>query len=484
MNRAVVTLLRILALALILAPVFYWRGGILEMEGTIFIQNYLGERTALQKVFNPIINDFDNYQGRELSHFIDYLDAHAFRFLLGLGFPLFIGASLLMASAATLVIHQVGTARMQPELDRVSSTLVLLLFFSNFVHLSTIGIYYRSAKPMLVPLVLLGLLLIWHFQREPGSHRRSAFAAIFGLGLAIALLDRIGFFFVMTAAAILSLRWLVRRDRLDVVAGVLASWVASMGYNRLLGPALIHAINGYWPNLSFQDMRPARIFTEPSYLLKGAILTGEQAWLLGGSPTGWVLAAVGLAALGLVLFGGRQRLSFGLLKRLLARPCLWLAVLVLLALVILNAMLVLRHAPLYDFRDHRLWYYALPTQIVFTFGLLQLLRGLLPRCSRRGVLAVQGLLLAMVVSNIARWEHYKLQMLSSQWFPEAYGQSGLLKQSLAQRAAQPDLAEPFRSFFDYCLPLMPQLPQTATSHGPMTGYAADLSEFETRKRCK
>ena len=86
--------------AAVTAPFWFWRGGVLELEVLQFIQQYLDGRTVLAKVFDPSKNDFGTYQARELSYFIDYLDARVFEALMRQGWIPFIPMSALLSSVA------------------------------------------------------------------------------------------------------------------------------------------------------------------------------------------------------------------------------------------------------------------------------------------------------------------------------------------------------------------------------------------------
>src|SRR5688572_31147981 len=72
----------LVTLLCVFIPAVFWNGGVLEGESIHFILNYTDERTVPQKIFNPLVNDFNMYQARELSYVFDYLNAEFFLFLL------------------------------------------------------------------------------------------------------------------------------------------------------------------------------------------------------------------------------------------------------------------------------------------------------------------------------------------------------------------------------------------------------------------
>jgi hypothetical protein len=134
--------------AAIVAPLWYWSGGLLELEATEFIEQYLDSRGVLQKVFDPQTNDLGTYQAREFSYFIDYLDAQVFGTLLGLDWPLFVPTSTVAASLLTVVVFVAAARRY--ALPALTTSLLALVYFSSYTHLVTMGMFYRSAKPALV----------------------------------------------------------------------------------------------------------------------------------------------------------------------------------------------------------------------------------------------------------------------------------------------------------------------------------------------
>ena len=84
-QAAALFIARALVAAAILAPAWYWDGGLIEIEALEFIRHYLDPRGLLQKVFDPYTNDLGTYQARELSYFFDYLDARVFNVLIARG---------------------------------------------------------------------------------------------------------------------------------------------------------------------------------------------------------------------------------------------------------------------------------------------------------------------------------------------------------------------------------------------------------------
>src|SRR5262249_19892803 len=117
-------------------PFWYWERGLIEIESTIYVQQYLDERGMLQKGFEPHRNRTQNtYEARELSYFVDYLDARWLEALLKGGHDIFVPLSAIGASVLTVIIFLASVRRygMRP----LTAALLLLMYFTNYVHVVT-----------------------------------------------------------------------------------------------------------------------------------------------------------------------------------------------------------------------------------------------------------------------------------------------------------------------------------------------------------
>ncbi len=270
-----------LAFVFAIAPAFFWSGELLAEEVAGLLRKNWAPRSFLHKTFDPRAWDF--YQGRELSYAIDCLDARWVRGLLAHDQLWLVPPSGILASLAIVAIGLWLLPRALPGLGRATRWLTLLVLLSNFVVQSSMGVLYRATKPLVAPLLLALLLLALAEYRRPRLSPRAAFSAVVSLGLAMSLLDRQGLFYLMALTLVLGAAWLRTRRGLALLAGALAACALWLAYFRILGPWLIHALNGYWPSERFQRLHLSRLLAREPWLVAIDVL-GDWTSVLVGRP--------------------------------------------------------------------------------------------------------------------------------------------------------------------------------------------------------
>ena len=435
------------ALAFVAAPALFWGGKVAFDETLSFVlRRYWSDRSILQIVFDP--RGWDFYQARELSYAIDFLDAQWVRLLLSRDVVFFLPPSSVLASLAVVLIGAGLAPRALPRLDRATRWLVLLVFLSNFVFVSTMGWLCRATKPLVAPLLLGLLLLAVAEHRQPRLGTRASFTAVFGMALAMSLLDRQGLFYVLALAGCLALAWVRTRRGLSLALGAAAAAAVWAAYNYALGPWIIHALNGYWPEFRFQRLRPGRLMQAHPWVAAVDLLGDWTSVLLGGLPPA-VLAFAALAAG--AAWAWRARRQRGLVALGLA-----VAAAGLVGQVAMVAIMVQRHEPV-TWADHRLWYYPLPYQALVVFGLLWALDRRATRGDGALARVLPVALAAVVVANVAQWPEKSLVMQSEPAFAEELRGSHLLARALQAGYAEPSLAGDHRRFYFECLDRFPRI---------------------------
>ncbi len=430
-------------MAFAIAPAFFWSGELLSEEVPGLFRKNWGDRSFLEKTFDP--RGWDFYQGRELSYAIDYFDAQWVRWLLSRDVLCLVPPSGLLASLAFVPIGIWLVPRAWPGLDRTSGWLALLVLLSNFVFQSTMGVVYRATKPLVAPLLLALLLLVVAEHRRPRLAPRAAFGAVFGIGLVLGMLDRQGLFYLLLLALVLGLLWMRNGRGLVLLAGAVAAAAAWFAYLHWIGPWIIHSVNDYWPSMRFQRLRPERLLQREPWRQAVDVLADWTSVLLGGVSK---LALMTTAVAGAALWAWRERRE----PRRLARAAILAAVL-LAAQVAMVAIMVERHSPV-AWIGNRLWYYPLPFQAVLTFGLLFALGAL---STKRLPRAVPLVLVAILALNVLAWPERRTTLDSDPPFQEQARHSALFVRSLRNGSADPELDGGYRRFYFECLAVFPAL---------------------------
>jgi hypothetical protein len=437
-------------------PLLIWNGGLLEIETTYFIPQYLDHRSIAQKVFDPDGNDLGNYTARELGYAIDLIDAHVFDRLLAHDVVALMSLSTVVATVATVAIFLWGLPAVAPRIDLPLRVLMVMVYATNFVFISTAGMYYRSAKPMLVPALLAALVYLHRSlarrlanAAEGARFSLAAVAATAACGSVMSLLDRPGFYYTLIMFAGLLAVWWRRRVGADLVAGAFLAIAVTTLYNLVAAPALIRAINGYSPSFDYQRVPLRTLAAMPvTFLARGTELTFDTMRIFAGSFPHWTY----VAALVLALAMHRRWISVAALSR--NRFGIAVVAFVLGAQVVMTSLMILRHPPIFEYPDHRLVYYPLPVQPILLLG-MALAADRLLRHGVAGRRTIAIALAALIAGNVLHWRGHRDVALAAPWFPIVYGQSTALKSSLRDRVPSPELDEEYRNFYDFAVTRLP-----------------------------
>ena len=461
-NRSLAAACVVFAHLCVFLPAAFWKGGVLEGEAITFVINHTDDRTPLQKIFSPRHNDFNTYQARELSFLFDYLDANFYLFLLRkFDVAFFIPLSAIVSSLLIIFIYRRGVRRTLPGIDRLTGELSLLPFLTCFVFVSSMGLFYRSGKPLLAPVVLALLFHIFRTaqSRVRGSIEENGWGMVnrrslitLGLLFVAALFDRQGYFYVLIAFSVLLLHFLLTRKLKDLLIAAAAAAVLGHLWNIVLGPAIIWAVNYEPADFSYQRIPKEELANLPVHSLRATrLLLANVATMLGGyyvigylvvaTITGWLIWRA-------IIFHKRQTPG-KLRERYTSGESLAViyALLVLALQIVMFALMNARHPYIYAWVDHWYWYYPLPFLMTALFGLALLLNALLPRLGALARRSARVALVVIVASNLLHLPDYRKLMLSSHWFGPIYGLSEALKASIGDRSPRPDLGTEFTRFF-------------------------------------
>lgn len=253
-------------------------GGYVHMESTAFLRVYNDRaRPVWEIIYDPLVTDWNWYQARELSYFVDWIDARFIYFCASLGMTHFYSISAMVILLLCVVVQQHFLERDFPELPPYLCSLISLAFVAapscrEFV-------FFRSAKPLTALAATVICFAAWRLFRRRDQAADSLIHALekgatwtlLGAALFLApLADRQGAFLsacfacfcgaVLVAAALPQFREYFRIGdhamRKLHIAALLGGGAVLFGavYNLYLAPALIRAFNGYAPSFEYQNI--------------------------------------------------------------------------------------------------------------------------------------------------------------------------------------------------------------------------------------
>jgi hypothetical protein len=417
----------------------FWGRGVIDMEAMRLVPHYLEGRSLMAQIFDPQSNDAGLYQARELSYFFDLIDARIFAALLNVGVLLFVPFSGVIGLIAFSAIYFWG-ARAVLRLGGVTASLLLTLFLSCIVTQASTSILYRSSK-IILSVTLIAFLFcvtsLLRVRRQNGVPLLN-WTGLLLLGLVMSLCDRQGFFYLVSTTVFLLVIWLIalvkkkdeRRLYLPVFLICASATVASILYNYVLAPRIIYFVNGYWPNFFYQHFTRTDVL-DPTLPRKAWEMFRQQVcYFFGNIPFSTLCLIGGIAWLihvwkhrGVALtYSGFQMLLF----------CAFSVA----ALIALFAVMIARHAPIYEIPDHSFWYYTLSIQSVILFAVSVCLSRAKRLPSRWKAVLYLGLLI-LITSNAWHYRDQRQIMIrSTQWFGYQYAQSQFLIKRFATSPPQ------------------------------------------------
>lgn len=268
-------------------------GGVLHPECRRFMPHYLSERPLLNKVFDSDVNDWRNYQARELSYFFDLIDCYFIDLGVRCGVPHLI--SLTYYLFVGLIVLTVWYFCASLQLDRFLTLCIIVLFLTSpSVFLS--GFYFRSAKIGVSLMAVVFWCTAYRMlapripaSRPPAWQLPVQLAILAITSIAAALFDRQGVFLVAMACLFFALRLVSVRDRVTllVFSVCLGSFGFSSLYNHWIAPKIIHHLNGYRPNFAFQHLDLHDLVERPLYYLHwgSSLFLKTTKFLLGNLTT-------------------------------------------------------------------------------------------------------------------------------------------------------------------------------------------------------
>ena len=251
--------LLLVALAVI-ASVTYHSRGWLWAEPDLYMVDHLSDRSFVSKILCPSELDAIYYQGRPLNHLLEFIDAHFIYYCTLAGQPHFLSLTSYLCLAGLSLVNW-HFARKILNLDPSLLLLALLLFWTTPV-IFLGGVHFRSAKS---GVAFLSTWLIWrlvaHLRRgAPDAVMQFKWqhsAEIFLLVLALCLMDPQGGYISLGCLATVGAFLLTDRRRvaLSICTATGLAVAVSLLWIRIVGPYLIHHINGFDVSFSYGQTR-------------------------------------------------------------------------------------------------------------------------------------------------------------------------------------------------------------------------------------
>jgi hypothetical protein len=177
------------------------------------------------------------------------------------------------------------------------------------------------------------------------------------------------------------------------------------------------------------------------------VLTGSLPGLAGILP----FAAVAIAG----IWRSPRRLVVGVTMVVLA-----------LSQIVLFAFMIARLPAIYEWIDHRYYYYPLPFLALLLGLTVVFLDRMIAGWPRWRIVMTNTLIALAIVGNVAHWTVYRDVQRASRWFPRIYAQNELLKSSFKSGQMDARLIMQYREFYELCLKLSPGLQAKATPAPP------------------
>ena len=240
-------------------------GGTSHMESNCFLILYNFTPDLLKTIFDPLRTDWNLYQGRELSYFIDSIDARFIGWCIKHKMAHFYSLSAVLAAIAILIVQQWGLARGFSKINCYLGVLfsaIWQLTPCNFSHH-----FFRCGKPLTA--LFITMLLFSMRVLYVDSNKKSRVAAWILLGISVLclpLFDRQGLFLLAAATFFSAIAFVVCQEsmhkrlfKITAVAGVCSILIETV-FNVFLTPVIVNKLNGYTPSFEYQQMPFSAVF--------------------------------------------------------------------------------------------------------------------------------------------------------------------------------------------------------------------------------
>jgi hypothetical protein len=377
------------------------RGGYAHYEGQFFLVNYLDGRNFFDTIFSAHFNEWDCYQGRELSFLFGWLDAEVIGLSARLGWVHLYSATHFIALFAMSVILWHALQQLFPALKKDHAGLIVVLLLTSPAALFS-GYYYRPAKILAAFFLVVVLSLIGRM-REPDWELSSGL--LVALGAAATLLgmsDRLGIY--MLLLVLIALPAARRFDRATMLAmsTLLVALAVNVVWSTAIGPQLSAIADGYPPDTVDQVVRLRfTFFRGEHYAPALGLLTDHIEYFFGNFG---LVSLIGVAlTAALVLWRTRDR-----------RLALVFVIVLIATTVVYVAMYA--RLPSLTWPASRRVYYWLPQIVVLAIACAAIVAQSRVAFPRAGPV-IRVLLMVMIAGNILSISRHREAIASQEHRP-------------------------------------------------------------------
>ncbi len=240
------------------------QGGYAHYEGQFFLANYVDGRGLLSKLFSAHHNEWDCYQGRELSFLFGWLDAQAVVLGARSGAPHLYSVTHFAGLMAIAVMLWRLLPRLFAGIDRTLSGLIVCLLLSSPVA-SLSGFYYRPAKILAAVFFVIALGAVNELMRSPVDTARTRRLILLAISATLmGMSDRLGVYLILLIGIMVIVAGpLARAARVLMALG--AGLAANILWSVAVGPRLSFMADGYLPDTTDQRVRLRFTFLDPEH---------------------------------------------------------------------------------------------------------------------------------------------------------------------------------------------------------------------------
>ncbi len=415
------------------ASIIVMKGAFIHPELYERIPHLISSKPLIARIFDSRVMDYDMYQARELSYLGDQIDAAVIFEMIQRGMPNMISTMhYLLGTMAVVMLY--GFYRKDLGLGKAISLLLVALAWSAPCMLFG-GNYFRTAKigatVSMVAVCIVTYRLLARMRSGEGGKAREQWV-LGGLALLMTLWDRQGFYMALCLVALLVIMGGITREKriISLLVPVLAAIGTSTLYNLFVAPSITYALNGYWPDFSYQQLPWKEIHRDlPILLADGAILLWRELWFALGNRSAWITLCIFLSATYLA-WRKDPSVKADVFKHRYGQAA-WIAFFItsVVMVIIMNALMLARMRGLYIPVFQRT-YYTLPVTFLWLILLgiaLARIRIMVPKKSR--VLPIVCLLL--LSGNLMAFPEH-MDMYSNQYFKHFIEPSNVFFQGLRE----------------------------------------------------